>query len=670
MIHQCYFASSQQPALFDPASGVYRPFGLEPEVNPQITRNCTELEDPKVRIALVEYGAMLHHWRNPHEDTDPWIGFTSYRHRDKSPVVFTAPQQVEQALASADILGWCGHRFQDTQTGRPVTLAEQAERSHPGIVSFLYRLLLMRNERMPDAFLVANAGLFANFWAASRASFNAFMEWSFPLVRWCLANSQQPYLQSHPKAIGYVIERLFILWYLMKGLRVTHAGPIIEMRNPNPFATASLERSAGEEQLITLSMWHATLAELCERHRVKESDVLVLDEAASAAIAAQSREALGCHAALLMKVTAVASGGGVAVGEADAFLKPIGFTRRETLLTQAGVGDAIYIREGAVPAPPADMPKRLEIARAETELQRIFNYDVIGYGARTMEILYFGQIGQGASQHEKNWLMRTAGHDVLLEFVGIHGRTAVLRLDADGSWRGRLCFGPKYPIELTPLREPKPAPPQFAEAEEQFEGFPNGTNVPVRLAERLRDHLGIRDFVETGTYRGGTVRIMSPRFERIHTVELQPAIYEATRERLSNLTNVDFRLGDTEAHLPDILSRLKGPALIWLDAHWSAGETGKTDTQCPLLRELAIVYGSRGDHVVMIDDARLFMAPAPPPMKPEDWPSIAQIEAFLAQQQSAPFVKVVGDVIVAVPTAAREVVEEYLRRKSASKLEI
>ena len=123
---------------------------------------------------------------------------------------------------------------------------------------------------------------------------------------------------------------------------------------------------------------------------------------------------------------------------------------------------------------------------------------------------------------------------------------------------------------------------------------------------------------------------------------------------------MDFRLGDTEAHLPEILSHVNGPAMIWLDAHWSAGETGKTDTQCPLLRELAIVYGTRSDHVVMIDDARLFMAPAPPPMKPEDWPSMAQIEAFLAGQQPAPYVKVVGDVIVAVPAEARGVVEEYV----------
>src|SRR5262249_30112067 len=157
---------------------------------------------------------------------------------------------------------------------------------------------------------------------------------------------------------------------------------------------------------------------------------------------------------------------------------------------------------------------------------------------------------------------------------GVHGRTAMLRLEEGGAWRGRLCFGPKYPVELTPLRESTRAVQPVVETEEEFEGFPNGTNVPVRLAERLRDRLGIRDFVHTDNYTGGTVRIMSPRFERIHTVELQPAIYEATKERLANLTNVDFRLGDTEAHLPDILSRVSGPALIWLDAHWSAGETG------------------------------------------------------------------------------------------------
>src|SRR5947209_19783424 len=104
MIHQCYFAATQRGELLD--SPVYQGFGLEPEVNPQLIRNCPELEDAKTRQALVEYAAMLHLWRNPQEDPDAWIGFTSYRQRDKSPVIFTSRQQVEQALAGADVLGW------------------------------------------------------------------------------------------------------------------------------------------------------------------------------------------------------------------------------------------------------------------------------------------------------------------------------------------------------------------------------------------------------------------------------------------------------------------------------------------------------------------------------------------------------------------------------------
>src|SRR5438876_9898386 len=76
MIHQCYFAEPQRARLF--TSPVYRGFGLYTAVNPDIARNCPELADPKNQPLLSEYGAMLHLWRNPELDPDPWIGFTSY----------------------------------------------------------------------------------------------------------------------------------------------------------------------------------------------------------------------------------------------------------------------------------------------------------------------------------------------------------------------------------------------------------------------------------------------------------------------------------------------------------------------------------------------------------------------------------------------------------------
>ena len=53
MIHQCYFAEAQRPRLFQ--KPVYRGFGLEPEVNLELARNCPELQESRNRPLLCEY---------------------------------------------------------------------------------------------------------------------------------------------------------------------------------------------------------------------------------------------------------------------------------------------------------------------------------------------------------------------------------------------------------------------------------------------------------------------------------------------------------------------------------------------------------------------------------------------------------------------------------------
>lgn len=79
--------------------------------------------------------------------------------------------------------------------------------------------------------------------------------------------------------------------------------------------------------------------------------------------------------------------------------------------------------------------------------------------------------------------------------------------------------------------------------------------------------------------------------------------------------------------------------------------------------ELQAVYANGANHVVLIDDARLFVNPPPPPHRQSDWPKLGDILAFLAQQEPAPYVRVVGDVVVAAPARAREVVEGYCRER-------
>lgn len=224
MIYQCYFAEGQRGRLFDGA--LYTGFGLEPEVNPDLARNCVELLTLGNRTALAEYAAMLHLWRNP-IDLDRWIGFTSYRQLDKFPTCFEEKDRepIELLLTSNDILGWGFYRLVNATSGAPGSIAEISETCHPGITAFLEQLLGRVETHLPPAYFREDVGLFANYWIMSKANFSAFMQWSFPLVSWCLTHREnQPFLSTCPRSVGFVAERLFILWYLLFDKRLANLG--------------------------------------------------------------------------------------------------------------------------------------------------------------------------------------------------------------------------------------------------------------------------------------------------------------------------------------------------------------------------------------------------------------------------------------------------------------
>jgi hypothetical protein len=226
MIHQCYNEVPQRARLFD--SPLYRGFGLYTAVNPCVGRNCPELDDPRVQQSLCEYGAMLHFWRNADADPDPWIGFTSYRQLDKFPTILTDRESLETRLARGDVAGWGFYAFAEARTRRPITLAEQGERCHPGMTSALWRVLLLRGDPLPRNYVNRCDGLFCNYWAMSKANFADFMAWSFPLVQHCLAHPDA-YCRSHPRAVAYLAERLFVCWYGLREKRLWNVGPLVEV---------------------------------------------------------------------------------------------------------------------------------------------------------------------------------------------------------------------------------------------------------------------------------------------------------------------------------------------------------------------------------------------------------------------------------------------------------
>lgn len=115
-------------------------------------------------------------------------------------------------------------------------------------------------------------------------------------------------------------------------------------------------------------------------------------------------------------------------------------------------------------------------------------------------------------------------------------------------------------------------------------------------------------FIETGTYRGDMVNRMSKRFDKIYSIELSPELHAAAIRRFASQPHIEILQGDSGAVLPELLKRVDKPALFWLDAHFSGGETTRTDIDTPIEAELRVILNHKvKNHVVLIDDAREFV---------------------------------------------------------------
>lgn len=190
---------------------------------------------------------------------------------------------------------------------------------------------------------------------------------------------------------------------------------------------------------------------------------------------------------------------------------------------------------------------------------------------------------------------------------------------------------------------------------------------PERLVLSLRDALGAETFIETGTFRGATAEWASRHFAAVHSIERAESIYLETRARLGRIDNLSLYLGDTRAILPNLVATLGAPAVLWLDAHWSGGETSGQGDECPLLDELAIADRSGQNLAVLVDDARYFLSAPPAPHRLDDWPDLTQVVDTLSRRRER-YVCVTEDVIVAVPMGNRDVVVEHCRRLATEAL--
>jgi len=182
---------------------------------------------------------------------------------------------------------------------------------------------------------------------------------------------------------------------------------------------------------------------------------------------------------------------------------------------------------------------------------------------------------------------------------------------------------------------------------------------PQKLIESLTQKFKIKNFVETGTYQGGTALWAANIFEKVLTIEKSDELYRQLVDKHGDNPKLELIFGDSREKLEEIIHSVKTPTVFWLDAHWSGGETyGETD-QCPLLEEIEIIKSFSSDAYLLIDDARLFLSPPQLPHNVNQWPSISQIIETLHAHASDDYTVIIEDCIISVPSHAKPLLVNY-----------
>lgn len=175
----------------------------------------------------------------------------------------------------------------------------------------------------------------------------------------------------------------------------------------------------------------------------------------------------------------------------------------------------------------------------------------------------------------------------------------------------------------------------------------------------LRSQMGLTTLVEGGTYQGGTAKWAADSFDQVFTIENSPEMHGIAKENLLGISNITMLQGDTRQHLPEIVAK-NDNMLYWLDAHWSGGITYGQDDECPLLEELEIVFASDRNHVILIDDARLFLAPPPSPHRRENWPTLLEVTRALPDGWDC---LCHDDVLAIIPNSVQMDYRDFMQRQ-------
>jgi hypothetical protein len=144
--------------------------------------------------------------------------------------------------------------------------------------------------------------------------------------------------------------------------------------------------------------------------------------------------------------------------------------------------------------------------------------------------------------------------------------------------------------------------------------------------------------VETGTYRGDMMEAQKKNFKKLYSVELAKVLWEKAVQRFRNDKNIELLQGDSAVVLHSLVPKLEDRALFWLDGHYCGGVTAMGEKECPIYEEMDAVFKNNKGHVMLVDDARLFVGK-------RDYPTIPELTAYVKKINSDYQVSVADDII-------------------------
>jgi hypothetical protein len=124
-----------------------------------------------------------------------------------------------------------------------------------------------------------------------------------------------------------------------------------------------------------------------------------------------------------------------------------------------------------------------------------------------------------------------------------------------------------------------------------------------RTVREYGEKYGLRILIETGTYYGEMISAVKNSFDRVFSVEKDPALARRAAGVFARNPKIQILEGDSQQVLPALLKSLAQPALFWLDAGYYGWAGLESDKRRLSVELESILRHPVKAHVILMDDA-------------------------------------------------------------------